>query len=192
MAGGVSPDAEVEALGILRDPTFRGALVVARIALDSSARNLRDSVEEVVGELADRGALAMLAQSLHDRGRSADAHRVTGHMARSEHGQWTTLSQALELARAVRTWRAELRDLDHRIALIGGARRLMEVRENIRKIFADGRSAPEMEAMIREIEEALELADLDLQQLLKLESKAIALVYGPAHERLVNEVLEKL
>ena len=201
-AGGVVPDAEIDALKMLSDPASRSRLIAARIALDSSTDNLREVADTALATLADRSPLVTLAQSLRDRGRTAEAQRITKHLEDFRTGAWIPLGQASELATEVRAWQAEHESIANRIEEIGieaiaetspgGPRSADEIRKSITGILDNVESRSDLETSIGKIKQTFDLANLDRKQLVQLENRVLTLVYGPARERLVNEILGDL
>jgi hypothetical protein len=201
-AEGVRPDAEIDALKMLSDPAQRSRLIAARIALDSSTENLREVADTALATLADRGPLVTLAESLRERGRTAEAQRITKHLDDFRTGAWIPLGQASELATDVRAWQAEHEAIVNRIDDIsidvsaetspGGPRSADEIRKSIDSILENVESRPDLEMSIGKIKQTFDLASLDRKQLVQLENRVLTFVYGPARERLVNEVLGDL
>ncbi len=202
VAEGILPDAEMDALKMLCDPTLRSKLIAAKVALDSSTENLRHAADAALTTLADRNPLATLAQSLRDRGRTTEAERIAKHLEDFRTGVWIPLAQASELADEVRIWQSEHDAIVNRIdeigtdasaeATAGRSRSADEVRKSITDILANVESRSDLEASVDKIKQAFDLSNLDRQQLVQLENRVLTLVYGPARERLVNEVLGEL
>jgi hypothetical protein len=195
---GVRPEAQVDALSILKDIGLRRRLSEARIALDSSTSNLRDSIEEALSALEDRASLAKLAGDLKTiRSRADDANQLGRFL---DGGEWTELHKAVELARAVTGWRAARTRIDNRIRSIrpaeepapspsgGPQQRPDEVRDEIRKIYAEHGTISAIATILNEFD----LDELDQEHLLQLRGTLLTMVYGPEREQLVNELLEKL
>ena len=201
-AEGVRPDAEIDALKMLCDPALRGKLLAARITLDSSTDNVREVADAALAALADRNPLATLAQSLRDRGRMAEAQRIAKHLEDFRTGAWITLAQAFELANEVRTWQSEHEAIANRIqeigtessaeAIPGGSRSVDAIRKSISEILKNVEPGSDLETSTDQIRQSFDLASLDRRQLVQLENRVLTLVYGPARERLVNEVLGEL
>ena len=192
---GVLPEAETNALTILKDVEVRRKLSDARIALDNSTSDLRSSIEEALGALHDRDALTAFARSLQGvRSRAADADLIFSYLNRSG---GTDLQEAVELARGVTAWRADRAQIDQRIDAIGTPvsapqtgdkqRRLEDIRENIRKTSSEHAAVWGVERIAE-----FDLEELDEAQVLRLENALLTLVHGPERERLINDLLEKL
>ena len=204
VTGGVLPETEVEALGILHDHDLRGRLLTSRIALDSSTHALRADAQQILKKLADRGQLKELAKWA-ERQHPAHAVRINDYLALPDSPRWIELSEAFALAEVADRLSTERARINAEIDAIlvfdpplpnpaDGARSREEILNSLHRVLGDGLSVSEVEtSSVSDIKRLLSQAEqLDNEQLLRLESKALTLVYGPARERLINDLLGKL